>query len=72
MGEFEGKEVPTFQNEQIKQNIADEDKPRQRTVYYSDRMAKAIILKTLETGLDKSGVVRAALEIYLKDLLEKK
>lgn len=44
---------------------------RQRSYYLTDKLLKAITLKTAESDLDKSGVVREALKLYLADILEK-
>jgi hypothetical protein len=44
---------------------------RQRSYYLTDGLLKAITLKTAESDLDKSGVVREALKLYLADILEK-
>lgn len=47
------------------------DKLKQRSYYLTDELLKAITIKTAETELDKSGVVREALKIYLSDILER-
>ncbi len=52
-------------------NKAEEEKFIQRSYYLSERLLKAITLKTAEGELDKSGVVREALELYLADILKK-
>lgn len=54
-------------------NKAEEESEKftQRSYYLSERLLKAITLKTAEGELDKSGVVREALEIYLADILKK-
>jgi len=44
---------------------------RQRSYYLPDRLLKAITLKTAESDLDKSGVIREALNLYLSDILDK-
>lgn len=49
----------------------DGEKFKQRSYYLTDELLKAITIKTAETNLDKSGVVREALEMYLADILEK-
>lgn len=53
-------------------DIVSENKPKltQKSYYIEDDHHKAITLKTAEGELDKSGVVRAALEMYLEDILE--
>ena len=48
-----------------------EDKYIQRSYYLKEDLLKAITIKTAECSLDKSGVVREALEIYLADILER-
>ena len=41
-----------------------------RSCYYlTDKLQKAITIKTAEGDLDKSGVVREALKLYLADIL---
>jgi len=47
------------------------DKLIQRSYYLTDKLQKAITIKTAEGDLDKSGVVREALKLYLADILEK-
>lgn len=50
----------------------DGEKFKQRSYYLTDDLLKAITIKTAEnTNLDKSGVVREALEMYLADILER-
>jgi len=46
------------------------DKLKQRSYYLTDRLQKAITIKTAEGDLDKSGVVREALKLYLADILK--
>jgi len=46
------------------------DKLKQRSYYLTDKLQKAITIKTAEGDLDKSGVVREALKLYLADILE--
>jgi hypothetical protein len=41
-----------------------------RAYYLTEEIVKAITIKTAEGELDKSGVVREALEIYLADILK--
>jgi len=43
----------------------------QRSYYLTDKLQKAITIKTAEGDFDKSGVVREALKLYLADILEK-
>ena len=47
------------------------DKLKQRSYYLTDKLQKAITIKTAEGDLDKSGVVREALKLYLADILKK-
>jgi len=47
------------------------DKLIQRSYYLTDKLQKAITIKTAEGDLDKSGVVREALKLYLADILDK-
>lgn len=47
------------------------EKYKQRSYYLTDDLLKAITIKTAETNLDKSGVVREALKMYLADILKK-
>lgn len=42
----------------------------QRSYYLTDELQKAITIKTAEGKLDKSGVVREALKVYLADILK--
>lgn len=46
------------------------DKLIQRSYYLTDKLQKAITIKTAEGELDKSGVVREALKLYLADILK--
>jgi hypothetical protein len=46
------------------------DKLIQRSYYLTDKLQKAITIKTAEGNLDKSGVVREALKQYLADILK--
>ena len=49
-----------------------EDEPMKQYSYYmTTKLQKAIIIKTAEGDLDKSGVVREALRQYLADILAK-
>lgn len=43
----------------------------QRSYYLTNDLLKAITIKTAEGELDKSGVVREALKMYLSDIIEK-
>lgn len=43
---------------------------KQRSYYLPDELIRAITIKTAESELDKSEVVREALELYLADILE--
>ncbi|SPF54027.1 hypothetical protein SBF1_7270006 [Candidatus Desulfosporosinus infrequens] len=47
------------------------DKLIQHSYYLTDKLQKAITIKTAEGDFDKSGVVREALKLYLADILEK-
>ena len=47
------------------------DKLIQRSYYLTDKLQKAITIKTAEGNFDKSGVVREALKLYFADILEK-
>ena len=47
------------------------DKLIQRSYYLTDKLQKAITIRTAEGDFDKSGVVREALKLYLADILEK-
>lgn len=42
----------------------------QRSYYLTNDLLKAITIKTAEGVLDKSGVVREALKVYLADILK--
>ena len=46
------------------------NKLKQRSYYLTDKLQKAITIKTAEGDLDKSGVVREALKLYLADILK--
>ena len=50
--------------------MSDADKLKQRSYYLTDNLQKAITIKTAEGDLDKSGVVREALKLYLADILK--
>ena len=54
----------------IQSNSEQIDKLIQRSYYLTDKLQKAITIKTAEGDLDKSGVVREALKLYLADILE--
>ncbi len=43
----------------------------QRSYYLTPELVKAITLKTADSSLNKSAVVREALKVYLADILEK-
>lgn len=43
---------------------------KQKAFYLTEKQIKAITLKTIDSDLDKSGVVRAALDMYLADIIE--
>ncbi|MDR3602579.1 MAG: hypothetical protein P4L49_19205, partial [Desulfosporosinus sp.] len=43
------------------------DKLIQRSYYLTDKLQKAITIRTAEGDFDKSGVVREALKLYLAD-----
>lgn len=43
----------------------------QRSYYLTPDLVKAITLKTAESNVDKSTVVREALKMYLADILKK-
>lgn len=45
-------------------------KYKQKAYYITDDIYKAVNLKAAKTGKDKSAIVREALSIYLKDILE--
>lgn len=53
------------------QQIKKDEEYKQRAFYLSDKLIKAIVIKTAESDLDKSGVVRSALDMYLADILKK-
>lgn len=55
----------------VQSNSEQTDKLIQRSYYLTDKLQKAITIKTAEGDLDKSGVVREALKLYLADILEK-
>ncbi|MFV0362854.1 MAG: hypothetical protein ACK5LL_07165 [Suipraeoptans sp.] len=47
-----------------------EKKYKQKAYYITEEHIKAITIKTANSTLDKSGVIREALDLYLKDILE--
>jgi hypothetical protein len=76
------KNLMTISDNEENENNIDSDKEKnhkinsgeryvQRAYYLPERLVKAITLKTAESDLDKSGVVREALKQYLADILEK-
>ena len=52
-----------------KDNTKEKEKYIGKTYYITPRLSKAIIIKTADGELDRSGGVRAALEMYLEDIL---
>jgi hypothetical protein len=51
-------------------NKADKEVYKPKSYYLSDRLYKAVGIKAALTGVDKSQIVRIALTIYLKDVLD--
>jgi len=49
----------------------EDEKMKQYSCYLPLKLQKAIIIKTAEGELDKSGVMREALRMYLADILSK-
>ncbi len=54
----------------VKETGVDE-KMKQYSFYLPLKLQKAIVMKTAEGELDKSGVIREALRMYLADILSK-
>lgn len=52
-----------------KEDSKEKEKYIAKTYYITPRLSKAIIIKTADGELDRSGVVRAALEMYLEEIL---
>ena len=48
-----------------------DEKMKQYSFYLPLKLQKAIVIKTAEGELDKSGVIREALRMYLQDILDK-
>ncbi len=71
MSQFEEREVETKSKSTVQTLVNDADKLKQRSYYLTDKLQKAITIKTAEGDLDKSGVVREALKLYLADILKK-
>jgi hypothetical protein len=83
MSKFEEREarVATAKRKSFVQTIVNEnnaepptknnEKFKQRSYYLTDELLKAITIKTSESELDKSGVVREALKIYLANILDR-
>lgn len=79
MSKLEEREAVTKRKRITKTTVTDDntekteqtDKLIQRSYYLTDKLQKAITIKTAEGDLDKSGVVREALKLYLADILEK-
>ncbi|MEG0297542.1 MAG: hypothetical protein RR620_12560 [Clostridium sp.] len=57
-------------NEPTQEKTEEVLKLKQRAYYLTDDLLKAITIKTAESELDKSGVVREALKLYLADILK--
>jgi len=71
MSKLEEREKVAKRKSIIKTIVNDADKLKQRSYYLTDKLQKAITIKTAEGDLDKSGVVREALKLYLADILNK-
>ena len=71
MSKLEEREKVAKRKSIIKTIVNDADKLKQRSYYLTDKLQKAITIKTAEGDLDKSGVVREALKLYLADILKK-
>ena len=67
----ENNESKKVDKSEPKNTQSNSDNFKQRSYYLTDDLLKAITIKTAETNLDKSGVVREALEIHLADILER-
>jgi len=70
MRKLEERESEVYRKSNAKTIVKDSDKLKQRSYYLTDRLQKAITIKTAEGDLDKSGVVREALKLYLADVLK--
>jgi len=70
MSKLEEREAVAIRKNSVKTIVNDADKLKQRSYYLTDKLQKAITIKTAEGDLDKSGVVREALKLYLADILE--
>ena len=70
MSKLEERETVAKRKSMIKTIVNDADKLKQRSYYLTDKLQKAITIKTAEGDLDKSGVVREALKLYLADILK--
>ncbi|MHB8125805.1 MAG: hypothetical protein ACYDEJ_09250 [Desulfitobacteriaceae bacterium] len=71
MSQLEAGEAVTKRKSTVQTIVNDADKLKQRSYYLTDKLLKAITIKTAEGDLDKSGVVREALKLYLDDILKK-
>ena len=71
MSQLDEREVVTKRKSTVQTTVNDADKLKQRSYYLTDKLQKAITIKTAEGDLDKSGVVREALKLYLADILKK-
>ena len=71
MNQLEELEAVTKRESTVQTTVNDADKLKQRSYYLTDKLQKAITIKTAEGDLDKSGVVREALKLYLADILIK-
>jgi len=71
MSKLEERETVAIRKSTVKTMVNDADKLKQRSYYLTDKLQKAITIKTAESDLDKSGVVREALKLYLVDILKK-
>lgn len=70
MSKLEEREAVAIRKNSVKAIVNDADKLKQRSYYLTDKLQKAITIKTAEGDLDKSGVVREALKLYLADILK--
>jgi hypothetical protein len=71
MSQLEAGEAATKRKSTVQTIVNDADKLKQRSYYLTDKLQKAITIKTADGNLDKSGVVREALKLYLADILKK-
>ena len=71
MSQLEEKRAVTKRKSTVQTIVNDADRLKQRSYYLTDKLQKAITIKTAEGYLDKSGVVREALKLYLADILKK-